>query len=82
MFGGHDFWLETRVITLDMQEPLTDFHGNEAKKNQNGQLKKTEIFKIANSLRFSKLPILENFSRKFHGLVLGLVVLIDAKMWH
>ena len=31
MFGGHDFWLETRVITLDMQEPLTDFHGNEAK---------------------------------------------------
>ena len=41
MFGGSDFWLETRVIIqiwpiLDIQEPLTDFHGNEAKKNQNG----------------------------------------------
>ena len=30
-------------------------------------------------LRFSKLPILEIFSWKFYGLVLGLVVLIDAK---
>ena len=30
-------------------------------------------------LRFSKLPILETFLQKFHGLVLGLVVLIDAK---
>ncbi len=29
--------------------------------------------------RFSKLPILEIFSRKFHRLVLGLVGLIDAK---
>ena len=36
---------------------------------------------MANSkkLRFSKLPILKIFSRKFHGLVLGLVELIDAK---
>ena len=57
MFGGSDFWLETRVIILaklevsipnpptenqlhfsfqpilDIQEPLTNFHGNEAKKN-------------------------------------------------
>ena len=34
MFGGSDFWLETRVIIfrpiLDIQEPLTDFHGNES----------------------------------------------------
>ena len=50
MFGGSDFWLETRVIIkfrpiLDIQEPLTDFHGDEAKKfffekkkTQNGRL--------------------------------------------
>ena len=29
-------------------------------------------------LRFSKLPILEIFLQKFHGLVLGLVEVIDA----
>jgi hypothetical protein len=40
------------------------------KKIQNGRLKKTEFFKIANS---------QNFLRKFHGLVLGLVELIDVK---
>jgi hypothetical protein len=38
MFGVGDFWLETRVIikisTHDIQETLTDFHGDEAgKKN-------------------------------------------------
>jgi hypothetical protein len=42
---------------------LTDFHGKEAKKK----------------LRFSKPPILKKKSRKFQGLVLGLVGLIDAK---
>ena len=40
------------------------------KKIQNGRLKTTEFFKIANS---------QYFSRKFHGLDLGLVGLIDAK---
>ena len=37
---------------------------------------------MANSkkLRFSKPPILEKKLRKFHELVLGLVVLIDAKV--
>jgi hypothetical protein len=30
-------------------------------------------------LRFSKPPILKMFSTKFHGLVLELAVLIDAK---
>ena len=58
---------------------MTDFHGDEAKiyifffekKNQNGQLKKTAFFKIANSQFF--------FFCKFHGLVLGFVQLIDAK---
>jgi hypothetical protein len=49
---------------------LTDFHENEAEK-----------IKMANSkkLRFSKPPILEIFSPKFQGLVLVLVVLIEAK---
>ena len=38
-------------------------------------------FKMADSkkLRFSKPPIIEKISRKFHGLVRGLVVLIDVK---
>ena len=34
---------------------------------------------IFQNRRFSKSPILEIFSRKFHRLVLGLVGLIDAK---
>jgi hypothetical protein len=28
---------------------FTDFHGDEAKKNQNGRLQKTEIFNSSNS---------------------------------
>ena len=40
------------------------------KKPQNGRQKKAH---------FSKSPILEIFSQKFHGVVLGLVELIDAK---
>ena len=49
---------------------MTYFHGNEAKN-----------FKMANSkkLSFSTLPKAEQFPPKFHGLVLGLVGLIDAK---
>ena len=39
------------------------------KKIQNGRLKKTEIFKT----------IVNIFFQKFHGLVLGLVQLIDKK---
>ena len=54
---------------------MTDFHGDEAKKNyfvakkiQNGRLKKTEFFKIANSqIFFVKITLI------------GLVGLIDAK---
>ena len=55
----------------------TDFYANEAKKIF--FLKKN--FKMADSkkLKFSKSPILKNFWRKFHRLVLGLVGLIDAK---
>ena len=47
---------------FDIQEPLTDFHGEEAKKMffekkvQNGRLKKTEFFKITNSQKsFAKI---------------------------
>ena len=47
MFGGTDF----RPI-LYIQEPLTDFHGNEAKKKNYGRLKTTEFFKITNSQYF------------------------------
>ena len=44
---------------LDIQELLTDFHGNQARKKnslknkiQNGRLKKSAFFKIANSQYF------------------------------
>ena len=52
---------------------LTNFHGNEAKK-------KIKI-KMADSKKghFPSPPILNIFFQKFHGLVLGLVGLIDAK---
>ena len=49
---------------------MTDFHGDEAKKIQDGRLKQ---------LSFSKSPILNILFWKFHGLVLGLEELIDAK---
>ena len=53
---------------LATQATLTDFHGNEAKRN----------FKMADSKkqRLSKPKI---FSQRFQGLVLGLVVFIEAK---
>ena len=55
---------------------MTDFHGDEA---IIFFLKKK--FKMAESkkLRFSTPTILNIFFQKFHGLVLGLVELIDAK---
>ena len=46
---------------------MTYFHVDEAKKN------------FFNKLSFSTLPKAEQFSPKFHGLILGLVELIDAK---
>ena len=50
---------------------MTNVHGYEAKKK----------IKMADSKKghFSKSPILEIFSQKFLGLVVGLVGLIDAK---
>ena len=60
---------------------LTDFHEDKAKekkknlkkKIQNGRLKKRSFSSSTNS---------EYFFQKFHGLVLGLVGLYDAKgMW-
>ena len=56
----------------------TDFHENEAKKNF-FQGKKNSKWPIFQNRRFSKSPILEIFSQKFHRSVLGLVGLIDAK---
>ena len=47
-------------------------------------LKTNQLYQLiyqadSKKLWFSKPPILEIFSQKFHGLVLGLVVLIDGK---
>jgi hypothetical protein len=83
MFGGVIFGLKPGESSkfrpiLDTQKTLPNFHGDEAKKKfffwkkkiQNGRLKK---------LSFSKSPILKKFLRKFHGLVLGSIGLIDAK---
>ena len=83
MFGmgqkvsSHLAWSKFWPI-LANQETLAILHENEAifffffrKKN----------FKMADWKKayFPKSPILKNFSRKFHGLVLGLVGLNDAK---
>ena len=48
---------------------MTNFHGDEAKRIQNGWLKK--------NWGFQPPPKAEQFPPKFHGLVLGLVGLID-----
>ena len=63
MFCGSYFWLETRVIlkisthsVLNIQEHLTDFHGNEANKIQMADSKK---------LSFSKSQILNIFCENF-----------------
>ena len=50
---------------------MTILNKNEAKKNQNGRLKKTEFFQLP--------PKAEQLLPKFHRLVLGLVELIDEK---
>ena len=57
---------------------MTNFHGDEAKKNIFFRKKK---FKMADSkkLSFSTPSKAEQFLPKFHGLVLGLVGLIDGK---
>ena len=39
----------------------------------------TDIWPTQKKLRFSTPPILNIYSRKFYGLVLGLAELIDAK---
>ena len=58
------------------------------KKFQNGRLKNSK-WPPQKKTHFPALPILNIFSWKFHGLVLGLVELIDAKgigvaqpIWH
>ena len=57
---------------------MTDFHGDQAKKIF-FHAKKNPKWLIFQNGRFSKSPILKIFLSKFHGLVLGLVGLIDAK---
>ena len=52
---------------------------NGAKKNISLERKKDSKWLTQKKLRFSKLPILEIFLPKFHELVLGIVVLNDAK---
>ena len=64
--GNHQF----RPI-LATQETLTDFHGDKAKKIFFWEKNKKTVF--------STPPIPNIFSRKYQGLVLGLVELIDAK---
>ena len=78
------FWLETRVIIkistiLANLQMLTNFHGNEAKKNFSIEKFK---FKMADSKKgnFPSLPILNIFFQKFHGLVLGLVVVLVSRI--
>ena len=56
---------------------MTYFHGHEAKKNL--FLKKKIKMADSKKTSFSTLPKAEQFPPKFHGLVLGLVGLIDAK---
>ena len=50
---------------------MTNFYGDEAKKKSKWPSQK--------KLSFSTSPKAEQFLPKFHGLVLGLVGLIDAK---
>jgi hypothetical protein len=50
---------------------VTNFHGDEAKKNF--------IMPDRKKMSFLTSPKAEQFPPKFHGLVLGLVVLNDAK---
>jgi hypothetical protein len=58
---------------------VTNFNGDEAKKKI--FLYEKKKFKMADSkkLSFSTPPKAEQFPPKFHGLVLGLVGLNDAK---
>ena len=56
---------------------MTYFHGDEAKKIF--FLKKKIKMADSKELCVSTLPKAEQFPPKFHGLVLGLVGLIDAK---
>ena len=58
MFGGTDF-----RPTHYIQEPLTDFHGNEAKKKKN--------MVDSRQLSFSKSPILNIFCENFMDWFLG-----------
>ena len=73
MFGMGDFWLETRIIIKILSHPWYPrtfdwFSCGWRKKNPKKNLKNW----VFQNCQFSKM-------RKFQGLVLGLVGLIDAK---
>ena len=83
MFGVDNFWLETRVIIKILTHPCYPrnfdwFSLGWSKKNKNFEKKK---IKMADSKKphFPAPPILNIFSWKFHGLILGFLELIDAK---
>ena len=60
---------------------MTNFHGDEAKKKfffRNKKIKMADSKKLS----FPTSPKAQQFPPKFHGLVLGLVGLIDAKGIH
>ena len=58
---------------------MTNLNKNEAKKKKKIFLKKKNSKRPNQKLSFSILPILNIYFQKFHGLVLGLVGLIDGK---
>ena len=68
---NHENFVPSLII---IQEPLTDFHGDKAKKKK---MKKGPKWPSQKNFSFSKLPIQKKNLRKFHRLGLGLVGLID-----
>ena len=83
MFGGSDFWLETRVIIKISKKMILHMKPKvffiRKKQNKIFFLKKKSKMADSKKGNFSKSPILNIFLWKFHGLVLGLVELNDAK---
>ena len=86
MFGWSDFWLETRVIIKISTHPWYPRNFDQfssgwskniffEKKIQNGRLKKTEFFKIANSQK----KICENFVLEL--AILKIPVFLSRPFW-
>ena len=71
LVGKCCFGLETIKISTHPCYPITDFHGDEAKKLKKKILKKKSKIADSKKLSFSTPPILNIFLQKFKGLVLG-----------